>query len=250
MKDTVADIYKDGRYAARNPGCGEENTAWKAREVIRMMKKAGLQPQTVCEIGCGSGGILESMHGILGDSVSFTGVEPMPEAFAKCSARSRERLSFRHCSAGDLTGVFDLVLVLDVFEHVEDYLGFLRSLTRLGRQFIFHIPLDMTAQMVLRDEPILRVRRSVGHLHYFSKNTALATLRDTGYEIQDWFYSDTRGSAYAPLRTRLMRLPRRLLMKVAPDFGVRLLGGNPMMVLARPAQAARAPNDGTQFPPK
>lgn len=237
MKDTVADIYKDGRYAANNPACGEENSAWKAGQVIRMMKQAGLKPRTVCEIGCGSGGILEYMHGMLDAEVSFTGVEPMPEAFAKCSARTRERLAFKHCTAADLTEVFDLVLLLDVFEHVEDYLGFLRSLNPLGRQFIFHIPLDMTAQMVLRDEPILRVRREVGHLHYFSKNTALATLRDSGYEVQDWFYSDTRGSSYAPLRTRLLKMPRRLLMSIGPDFAVRLLGGNPMMVLARPGSS-------------
>jgi 2-polyprenyl-3-methyl-5-hydroxy-6-metoxy-1,4-benzoquinol methylase len=234
MKDTVADIYKDGHYASHNPGCGEEVTPWKARQVIRMMEKAGVRPRTVCEIGCGSGGILEYLHGAMEPSTLFTGVEPMPEAFAKCSAKSRERLVFRNGTAAEVTEVFDLVLLLDVFEHVEDYLGFLRSLTRLGRQFIFHIPLDMTVQMVLRDEPIMRVRREVGHLHYFCKNTALATLHHSGYEIQEWFYSDMSGSSYAPLRTRLMKLPRRLLMSIAPDFAVRLLGGNPLMVLARP----------------
>lgn len=235
MKDTVADIYKDGRYAANNPDCGEDNAVWKAGQILRIMEQAGIKPRTVLEIGCGSGGILEFMHGRMDPLVSFTGIEPMPEAFARCSAKARERLVFRNCAAGDVQEVFDLVLLLDVFEHVEDYMGFLRSLARLGRQFIFHIPLDMTVQMVLRDEPIMRVRRGVGHLHYFSRNTAFATLRDTGYEIQDWFYSDNRGSAYAPLRTRLMKLPRRLLMSIAPDFAVRLLGGNPVTVLARPA---------------
>lgn len=237
MKDNVADIYKDGSYAAKNPSCGEENAAWKAGQVLRMMEKSGLKPQTVCEIGCGSGGILEHLHGIMPPETTFTGIEPMPEAFAVCSAKSRERLTFRNCTAAGVTEVFDLVLLLDVFEHVEDFMGFLRSLTGLGRQFIFHIPLDMTAQMVLRDEPIMRVRRQVGHLHYFSKNTALAALRDTGYEVQDWFYSDTRGTAYSTLRTRLLKMPRRLLMKVAPDFAVRLLGGNPLTVLARPADS-------------
>ena len=64
--------------------------------------------------------------------------------------------------------------------------------------------------------------------------TALATLRETGYEVQDWFYSDTRGSTYPSLRSQLLKLPRRLLMKIAPDFAVRLLGGNPLTVLARP----------------
>jgi ubiquinone/menaquinone biosynthesis C-methylase UbiE len=234
MNDSVADIYKDGRYAANNPACGEENSGWKARVVLRMMEKSGVTPRTICDVGCGSGGVLEYLHGVLGPEVSFTGVEPMPEAFARCSSKSRERLAFHHGVATELSKVFDLVLVLDVFEHVEDYMGFLRSLTRIGRQFIFHIPLDMTTQMVFRDKPIMRVRKSVGHLHYFSKNTALATLRDTGYEIQDWFYSDTRGSSYTSFWTRLLKLPRRLLIKVAPDFAVRLLGGNPMTVLARP----------------
>jgi len=234
MNDSVADIYKDGRYAACNPSCGEENTAWKAGQVLRMIGKHGLRPASVCEIGCGSGGVLEHLHAALPGEVKFTGIEPMPEAFAVCSAKSRERLAFRHCTAAEVTETFDLVLLLDVFEHVEDFMGFLRSLRMLSRRFIFHIPLDMTVQMVLRDEPIMRVRRQVGHLHYFSKNTALATLRDTGYEVLDWFYSDTRGASYSSPGAKLLKLPRRLLLKFAPDFAVRLLGGNPMTVLAQP----------------
>jgi 2-polyprenyl-3-methyl-5-hydroxy-6-metoxy-1,4-benzoquinol methylase len=235
MADSVADIYRDGSYAAKNPSFGNENTAWKARQIIRMMEKHGIKPRTICEIGCGSGGILDYLHRVLPSSTSFTGVEPMPEAFAACSQRSRDRLVFRNGAASEVEEVFDLVLLLDVFEHVENYMGFLRSLRRLGKQFIFHIPLDMNTQMVFRDEPIMRVRHDVGHLHYFSKSTALATLRDSGYEVEDWFYSDTRGSAYTSWRTRLMALPRRILMSISADFAVRLLGGNPMTVLARPA---------------
>jgi 2-polyprenyl-3-methyl-5-hydroxy-6-metoxy-1,4-benzoquinol methylase len=236
MPDRVASIYRDGSYAAANPGCGEQNTVWKAGQIMRMIERANLKPRTVCEIGCGSGGVLKELHRLMPESVQFTGLEPMPEAFARCLPKTDDRLTFRNETADRLTEDYDLVLVLDVFEHVEDYLGFLRSLQPAGRDFIFHIPLDMTAQMVLRDEPIMRVRRDVGHLHYFSKNTALATLRHSGYEVADWFYSDMRGSAYQNFRTRLWRLPRRLLMKLRPDFAVRLLGGNPMTVLARPAR--------------
>ncbi len=234
MKDKVATIYKDGTYAAANPNCGEENTVWKAGQVMRMITKAGLRPQSVCEIGCGSGGILVELQRHL-PAVQFLGVEPMPEAYKHCSAKTREGISFVNCTANELTEAYDLILLLDVFEHVEDFMGFLRSIRHLGREFVFHIPLDMTAQMVLRDEPIMRVRKEVGHLHYFSKNTALAALRDTGYEVADWFYSNMRGSAYAALKTRLMRWPRKILMKLAPDFAVRLLGGIPITVHARPA---------------
>lgn len=238
-KETVAAIYKDGTYAGLNPSCGEENCPWKAGQVLRMIRKNGLTPETVCEIGSGSGGILEWLYGQMDSSITFTGIEPMPEAYARSTPKARDRISFRNTTAETVTEQSDLVLLLDVFEHIEDYLGFLRSIRRLGRHFIFHIPLDMTAQMVLRDEPIMRVRRDVGHLHYFSKNTALATLRDAGYEVVDWFYSDVGGSAYRNWRTKLLRLPRKLLMAISPDFAVRLLGGNPITVYARPAGEAK-----------
>jgi hypothetical protein len=113
-------------------------------------------------------------------------------------------------------------------------MGFLRSLRGLARHFIFHIPLDMNAQMVFRLEPIVRVRREVGHLHYFCRETALATLRDTGYVVDRWFYTDSSTSSYANWKFRLMKLPRKVLFALAPDFTVRVLGGYPLMVAATP----------------
>lgn len=52
---------------------------------------------------------------------------------------------------------WDLVLVLDVFEHVDDYLGFLRGLSRIARNIIFHIPLDISVMRVLASALIDRL---------------------------------------------------------------------------------------------
>ena len=79
-------------------------------------------------------------------------------------------------------------MAIDVFEHVEDYFGFLRKLREKAEYKIFHIPLDLSVQTVLRSSPIIKGRKSVGHIHYFTKETALETLKDTGYEIIDYFY--------------------------------------------------------------
>jgi 2-polyprenyl-3-methyl-5-hydroxy-6-metoxy-1,4-benzoquinol methylase len=238
MSNHVANIYKDGTYAGHNPGCGESNCPWKASQVLAMIRKSNLAPKTITEVGCGSGGILEWLHANMDPSIEFTGIEPMPEAYAKSVLKTKERLSIINATADAVTSQADLLLLLDVFEHVEDYLGFLRSLLRLGKNFIFHIPLDMNAQMVLRDEPIMRVRRDVGHLHYFSKNSAIATLQDSGYEITDWFYSDMKGCVFRNWRTKLLWMPRRALMALAPDFSVRLLGGISLTVLAQPKAEA------------
>jgi hypothetical protein len=89
-------------------------------------------------------------------------------------------------------------------------------------------------QGVLRGTPILAARQTIGHLHYFTKDTALAVLGDCGYEIIDWNY--THGAESLPnraLRTRILNVPRRLIGAVNEDLAVRLMGGASIMVLTR-----------------
>jgi hypothetical protein len=81
---------------------------------------------------------------------------------------------------------------------------------------------------------MIDARDKVGHLHYFSKETALATIRDSGQEIIDFAY--TNGNIEAPDRsisTKLMNIPRALLFPIAPDLLVKMIGGYSLLVLAK-----------------
>jgi hypothetical protein len=130
--------------------------------------------------------------------------------------------------------VFDVALALDVLEHVEDYLGFLRGLKRKAAHTVLHIPLDLCVQWALLSRPFLHVRSSVGHLHYLNKDTAFATLKDTGFEVVDWFYTGV--VTEFPSRDwkgEVMRRARQALFSVHRDLTVRILGGYSMLVLAR-----------------
>ncbi|HVQ36953.1 MAG TPA: methyltransferase domain-containing protein, partial [Pyrinomonadaceae bacterium] len=156
------------------------------------------------------------------------------QAVELCGQRANDRLHF-YCEdliAAD-TPFFDLLLCIDVFEHVPDYLGFLRQLQSKARHKIFHIPLDMSAQWVLRGKPILLEREQAGHLHYFMKDTALGALRDSGYEVLDWTYTPGAIDNPRSIKARLASWPRRLMMNVNPDFTVRFLGGYSLLVLAK-----------------
>ena len=113
---------------------------------------------------------------------------------------------------------FDVVMAIDVFEHVEDYFGFLRKLKKKGVYKVFHIPLDLSVQAILRGAPILKLRRSVGHINYFTKETALATLADTGYEVVDFIYtSSSIELSNRGWKANLMKLPRSLLFSLHPN---------------------------------
>jgi SAM-dependent methyltransferase len=233
---TMSDIYHDGRYLEDNPDWHEGDADWKAGNIARLLKANGLQPATLADVGCGTGGVL---RGLVERKVagSYHGFEISPQAHAIAAERGASEIAFHHqdllTAPADVT--FDVVMAIDVFEHVEDYLGFLRDLRVRGAHAVFHIPLDLSAQAIVRSSPILGNRERLGHLHYFTKDTALATLADAGYDVVDFFYTAAaleRGENLSA-RAKLLRLPRRLMSAASPDLAARLLGGWSLMVLAR-----------------
>jgi cyclopropane fatty-acyl-phospholipid synthase-like methyltransferase len=200
-----------------------------------MLQRHGIVPTTVCEIGCGAGEILRALSTHLEPSARFFGYEISPNAYELCSAKSSPRFTFRLANLlDDEAARFDVVMAIDVFEHVEDYFGFLRKLRGKGQYKIFHIPLELSAQQVLRGSPLLDARRSVGHIHHFSKETALATLEDCGYRVLDHFYTSGRTELGGlGWKSQVMRIPRQALYRMSPDAAARMLGGYSLLVLAQ-----------------
>jgi hypothetical protein len=169
------------------------------------------------------------------ETVRFEGWDVSADAIALAMSRSSEVIRF---TRGDFLAenhhCHEVLLCLDVFEHVEDYIGFVRKLRGHAEWKVFHIPLDLSVQSVMRGTPIEKARRRLGHLHYFTKETALGTLRLCGYEIVAWAY--TAGALDLPDRSLLQnmaRLPRRLMRVISPDLAARWLGGFSLAVLAR-----------------
>jgi Methyltransferase domain len=230
----VTQIYEDGTYLATNLSWHEEDSPWKAKNIDKIIRKNSLNPRTICEIGCGAGEILNQLSNLNVDR-EFFGYEISPQAFELCSKKVKANLTFRLADLlEDDIAHFDIVMAIDVFEHVEDYFEFLRKLKEKAEYKIFHIPLDLSVQTVFRSYPIINGRKSVGHIHYFTKETALETLKDTGYSIMDYFY--TAGSLELPNRgwkANLLRIPRKLAFSFSKDLAVRLFGGYSLMVLAK-----------------
>ena len=227
-------IYTDGTYLRNNPAWHASDSAWKAAHIAAMLERHALAPATVCEVGCGAGEILRALSTRLDASTRFIGYEISPDAFALCAGKTGPRMEFRLANLLDEDVRYDLALAIDVFEHVEDYFAFLRKLRDKAEHKIFHIPLELSAQMVFRGKPLLDARRSVGHIHHFSKETALATLEDCGYTIVDHFYTSGRTElGNLGWKTQLMKLPREALYRVNPDAAARVLGGYSLLVLGR-----------------
>lgn len=231
-------MYESGEYLEANPDWHAGDAPHKARWIEAILARNAVAPAHVVEIGSGSGEVLVNLARYY-PGARMEGYDISPQAYAIAGPKSGGNLAFHRANyleAGPGRGGEkpDVLMAIDVFEHVEDYMGFLRALKPMGEWKIFHIPLDLSVQGLLRGTPLMHSRRAVGHLHYFCKDTALATLRDCGYEVVDWNY--THGAETMPKggwRTRLFNGPRRLARMVNEDLAVRVMGGASIMALAK-----------------
>ena len=251
---TFQELYTSGDYLQMNPAWHAEESPLKVKGVLRMLAKNRLYPRTICDVGCGVGETLRLLQERLHEECTFVGYEVSPQAYAVCAQKSNDRLQFKLADIRDEPNAhFDLLLLLDVIEHVEDYYRLLRDVQSKADYKIFNIPLDIfVGSVVLRS--LINYRDAYGHIHYFTKEIALRILRDAGYEVLDHFYAENAvGTAWRDMpwsslqrRPRLLgrklagklikeslRAPVRLLFGVHQDFAVRIFGGWKLLVLAR-----------------
>jgi len=223
-------------YLHANPTWHTEDSPWKATQVLKLMERNKLQPKSVVEIGCGAGEILNQLQQRMVDkAIVFSGYEISPDAFKMAQSREKEGLHFYQEDLLQNNNTYDLLLMIDVFEHVEDYIGFVRKCKGRATYKIYHIPLDMSLWSVFTNYPA-SARKQIGHLHYFMKDTALATLIDADQEIVDWFYTpgalevNNKGLSFTG---KFIQLLRRFFYKVKPDFAAKAFGGFSLIVLTK-----------------
>jgi SAM-dependent methyltransferase len=226
-------IYTDGSYLAKTGGTWHvEDSAFKARWIASMLARhVEVKPRTICEIGCGAGGILAELQKMLSDHVTFTGYDISPQAHALSAQFSNQRCHFILGDPFADSSKYDLVLVMDVIEHVEDCFSFLRHIRQKGEWKLYHIPLDACVSGILRGN---NSWDTAGHLHLFTIETALKALQHTEHRVVDWIFTD--GAIVAPQQTtrdRIANLIRIPLAKLSKNFAARLMGGYSMLVLTR-----------------
>ena len=233
MSSLQSTIYTDGTYLRNNPEWHADDSAWKARHIASLLRRHAIDPANVAEIGCGAGEVLRSLSLEFPDA-RLTGYDISPNALRICSRKANERMSVVLGSLLEAEERYELALAIDVFEHVEDCFAFLRQLRTKARYKVFHIPLELSALQVLRAHPLIDARRSVGHIHHFTKDTALATLEDCGYKVIDCHYTSGRTELGGlGWKSRLLKAPREALFRMSPDLAARSLGGYSLLVLAR-----------------
>lgn len=211
-----------------------EDSQWKANQIAEIFRRNMLTPKSIVEIGCGAGGILINLgYQFEKEEIPMVGYDIAADAIDIAKQQQKQNILFKKADFTKVENEFyDVALMIDVFEHVPDYISFIEKCNPKSLYKVFHIPLDIHVSSVLRGS-MIEARKKVGHLHYFSKETAMATLEDTGLEIIDFFYTKASFRKTNVMKTRILNLFRTCVSIFSIDLSAKLFGGYSLIVLAK-----------------
>ncbi len=233
MDTSSENIYTNGTYQYKNPGWFREDSAWKAKAINELITKNRLRPANITEVGCGVGEILLQLAELVKEADSFTGYDIAPFAIEAARKKETDRVHFYLGDFGEaMKTPTDLLLVIDVIEHIPDYYSFLQKLRSKSTHFIFHVPLDLSCRTLLKPQVIWQQRKDAGHLHYFSKEHVLWMLNDNGFTIVDveYTFSETDRNTPRSFKDYIKKQARRFSFFISKELSIKLWGGYSIMI--------------------
>lgn len=228
--------YEDGTYRRHNPDWHDEDSGHKALATWRFAGACGLQPDRVVDIGCGVGGVCRRLRDVW----------PSIEGWDIALAAIREAQNNDPCSTY-VHGAYDqadqrtsLALLLDVVEHVDNDVRFLRAVAERCDDLILRVPLDWSVLDHLRPHRIERARTHYGHVHIYSRRSLLERLDEAGLTVLRVAYDRVPPGPPDTSWGHLTERIRRMGVPAAPSLASWLLGGFSVFVHAR---SAASPQD-------
>ncbi len=192
----------------------EKNKDWhsvdsfeKARQVNLLLGKYNdLEIKSVLDIACGSGLVLlhflenKNFEKVLGVDISQKAIE----LARKNNKDKKTEWRILDILKNDIEK-FDLVLALDIVEHIDDEL-FLQKIKNTGRYFIFKVPIeDNFLNNFFKKVSFGKIDQrkdsleKYGHINYYTEDSFLKLLKREDYKIID------KTRMPLPKRSKLLR---------------------------------------------
>lgn len=228
----MKDIYNDSTYLEKNPTWHEEDAPFKTDKILKLLGKSPVSFKTVAEIGCGSGEILVQLNKKLQGEYSFYGFDISKDAIGIAKKKETDKIKFelRDITVKEDTSYFDMLLVIDVIEHIENYFDFLRGIVTKSKYTIFHIPLDMYVWSLFREGMLIESKDRVGHIHNFTEDFIISILNDIGFKTIDKIYTEPYFELIT-FKQKLVGNMRKALFSINKRFCTKTLGGYSVLVL-------------------
>jgi SAM-dependent methyltransferase len=177
------------KYTSKNPAIRWLTERWVA-SLEQVFDRIGRDPQgapkRALEVGCGEGVIAGKLYDRFDEVVALD----LPDAGLRGEWKARHGPHFLHADAHALPfedRQFDLVVAVEVLEHLTDPIKGLREMARVGRR---HLVLSVPREPIFRGCNLVAGRyvkdlgNTPGHLNHWSKRgfmglvSSVATIRE------------------------------------------------------------------------
>lgn len=153
---------------------------------------------TVLEIGCGGCVMLSKLQSL---GCTVTGIDSSPFAFNEGQKKGITVIQDFFPSQ-ILRDKFDLIFHVDVLEHVDDYVGFLRSQhEQLNDNGLLVVNVPDASESIKLGDFSLAMHQ---HLNYFSIDSLKLVLESSGFEVLAIKRAGYGGSIYAVAEKKLL----------------------------------------------
>lgn len=202
----------------------ERGAVDKANNILKMMPFLDSAPESILEVGCGTGSVLQQLAAhqvrasLAGVDIGANRSQEIEEAASKANIAIRDydgkRLPFED-------GSFDFVYATHVLEHVPDERGFLHELRRVARRYVYvEVPCELHVRTSFA---ALQTTLMIGHINAYSPRSFALTLETSGLrvirqEIYDHSLAVHRGYGRATWKAAVKMALRRSLLALNKDL--------------------------------
>lgn len=214
-------------YWEKNPNLHIEDATLKFKQIEKFLKKIQFKKKKILDLACGAGAITKKIH----DYFSPHGIKVLGIDISE-KAISHARASFEgpQFEVGDATNLklaestLDLVTVLDLFEHIDDYKSALNELNGLSEYYVFRLPMEdclfSTILNLCNNYEYKRLEKKYGHIHHFNPKVWKNALKECGFKvIKEKYYKVPKRKFF--LRNGI----QKLIYPISPYLNNRINGG-------------------------
>lgn len=228
--------YTDGSYLTNNHSWHSEDAPWKLGHILRALKEARLTSFShVLDGGCGSGDIIK-VWAAKAPQTEFTGWDISPHAYSLAIQGAPPNTQFTF-GENPPPGPFDLVMAIDVIEHVENPSRWLNQLVAQAPWAVLHVPLDLSLRSRLNPQLLEDEKKAVGHIHFFTAGSLKNFLRKQRVEIISAHYTNKyveRPPQLTRFKSRVGMCIRKAAHYLLPHaWAAYIIGGYSLMLVVK-----------------
>ncbi|MBI5453822.1 MAG: class I SAM-dependent methyltransferase [Deltaproteobacteria bacterium] len=236
---SISDFHRKD-YTKINTTLHVEDSPWKIEKVRKLIGER-LSPRVICDIGCGAGLIAKGMAEAYPDA-KVIGLDISLDML-EAARRNNPEADFVNARIESLPigeGKADIIMLMDVLEHLEDPGKVLRALSQVARHLVIKVPLedslwywanDKTGRYTREDN-----RRKLGHIQYFKMSSLTGLLRGAGFEVVAYEIIsqnvDNPDNPHISKLGKVINPVRVLTYKVSKTLFARVFNGSVMLLAA------------------